>query len=202
MENVSQFTEHFPYIGLFLLLIFGGIGLPFPEDATLMLCGFLIAQEVIHPLRALVSVYTGLLVADTIVYHLGSKYGRQIVTHHRFHRFLSPDKLTKLEAQFKRRGVLFILFGRHLIGLRVQIFLVAGIMKMRLVKFLLADAVSALVTISIMVGIGYAGGNSLEALLKDMKRIEHWAIVIVLTGMTFFLLYKYVKSRREETDAS
>jgi len=202
MENVSQFTDHFPYIGLFLLLILGGIGLPFPEDATLMLCGFLIAQEVIHPLRALVIVYTGLLVADTFIYHLGRKYGRRIVTHRRFHRFLSPDKLTKLEAQFNRRGVYFILLGRHLIGLRAQIFLVAGIMKMRLVKFLLADAVSALVTISIMVGIGYAGGNSLEALRKDVKRIGHWAIVIVLAAVTIYLLYKYFKARREETENS
>ena len=202
MENVSQFTDHFPYIGLFLLLILGGIGLPFPEDATLMLCGFLIAQEVIHPLRALVIVYTGLLVADTIIYQLGRKYGRRIVTHRRFHRFLSPDKLTKLEAQFNRRGVYFILLGRHLIGLRAQIFLVAGIMKMRLVKFLLADAVSALVTISIMVGIGYAGGNSLEALRKDVKRIGHWAIVIVLAAVTIYLLYKYFKARREETENS
>jgi membrane protein DedA with SNARE-associated domain len=115
---------------------------------------------------------------------------------------LSPDKLTKLEAQFKLRGVLFILFGRHLIGLRIQIFLVAGIMKMRLAKFLLANAVSALITISIMVGIGHAGGNSLEAHRKDMKRIEHWAIVIVLTGVTFYLFYKYVKASREETDAN
>ncbi len=73
---------------------------------------------------------------------------------------------------------------------------------MRLVKFLLADAVSALVTISIMVGIGYAGGNSLEVLRKDMKRIEHWAIVIVLTEVTFYLLYKYIKTLREETGAS
>jgi membrane protein DedA with SNARE-associated domain len=199
MENVSQLTEHFPYIGLFLLLILGGVGLPFPEDATLMLCGFLIAQEVIHPISALATVYTGLLVADTIIYHFGKKYGRRIVTHHRFHRFLSPLQLTKLEAQFNRRGVLFILFGRHLIGLRAQIFLVAGIMKMRLVKFILADAVSALVTISIMVGIGYAGGNSLDALRKDMNRIKDWAIVILLSGVMIYLVYKYVKSRREET---
>jgi membrane protein DedA with SNARE-associated domain len=199
MESVSQFTEQFPYIGLFLLLVLGGIGLPFPEDATLMLCGFLIAQKVIHPLRALVSVYAGLLIADTIIYHLGKKYGRRIVTHHRFHRFLSPLQLTKIEAQFNRRGVFFILFGRHLIGLRAQIFLVAGIMKMRLVKFILADAVSALVTISIMVGIGYTGGNSLEALRKDMNRIKDWAIVILLAGVMIYLLYKYVKSRWEET---
>jgi membrane protein DedA with SNARE-associated domain len=202
MEYVLQFTEQFPYIGLFLLLILGGIGLPFPEDATLMLCGFLIAQEVIHPLRALVTVYTGLLIADTIIYQLGKKYGRRIVTHRWFHRFLSPVQLTKLEARFKRRGVLFILLGRHLIGLRAQIFLVAGIMKMRLMKFLLADAVSALVTISIMVGIGYAGGNSLEAIRKDLKRIEYWVIVIVLTAITIYLLYKYVKARRKETDTS
>ena len=174
------------------------IGLTFPEDAILMLCGFLIAQEVIHPLRALVT-HAGRR-HDSLSSR--QKYGRRIVTHHRFHRFLSPDKLTKLEAQFKRRGVLFILFGRHLIGLRVQIFLVAEIMKMRLVKFLLTDAVSALVTISIMVGIGYAGGNSWEALRKDMKRIEDWTIVIVLTGVTIYLLYKYAKARREETNTS
>jgi hypothetical protein len=47
LNNVSQLTEHFPYIGFFLLLILG-IGFPFPEDATIMLCGFLIAQEVIR----------------------------------------------------------------------------------------------------------------------------------------------------------
>lgn len=101
--------------------------------------------------------------------------------------------------------MLFILFVRHLIGLRVQIFFVAGLMKMRLVKFLLADAVSALVTISIMVGIGYAGGNSLEALRKDMKRIEHWVIVIILTGVTIYLLYKFardVSKRPTQANAS
>jgi membrane protein DedA with SNARE-associated domain len=202
VENVSQFTENFPYIGLFLLLILGGIGLPFPEDASLMLCGLLIAQDVIHPLRGIATVYAGLLVADTIVYHIGKKYGRRIVTHRRFHRFLSPGTLTKLEAQFNRRGVFFILFGRHLIGLRAQIFLVAGIMKMRLVKFLLADAVSALVTMSIMIGIGYAGGNSLEALRKDVKRAEHWAIVVILTALIIYLLNNYFKARQEETKNS
>lgn len=89
-----------------------------------------------------------------------------------------------------------------MIGLRVQIFLVAGIMKMRLLKFLLADAVSAIVTISIIVGIGYTGGHSLEVLRKDMKRIEHWTIVVVLAAITIYMLYTHVKARREDTDTS
>jgi len=45
-----------------------------------------------------------------------------------------------------------------------------------------------------MVGIAYAGGNSVVALRKDVKRIEHWAIVIVLTGVAIYLLYKYIKA--------
>jgi membrane protein DedA with SNARE-associated domain len=53
-----------------------------------------------------------------------------------------------------------------------------------------------------MVWIGYTGGDSLEAFRKDMNRIERWTIVIVLTGVTFYLFYKYIKARREETEVS
>ena len=35
-----------------------------------------------------------------------------------------------------------------------------------------------------------------------MKRIEDLTIVIVLTGVTIYLLYKYAKARREETNTS
>lgn len=197
MENISPLTQHFPYLGIFLLLILGGIGLPFPEDATLILCGFLIAQDVLQPLRALILVYAGLLIADTIIYALGKKYGRLIVTHHWFHRFLSPQRLEALETQFNRRGIFFILFGRHVVGLRGQIFLVAGVMRMRYLKFILADAISALGTIAIMVGIGYTGGNSLDRILKDMKSMTHWVIFIVLAAVTIYLMIKYFRSRRE-----
>jgi membrane protein DedA with SNARE-associated domain len=199
VENVSLLTQHFPYLGLFILLILGAIGLPFPEDATLILCGFLIAQDILQPLRALIVVYTGLLIADTIIYYLGKKYGRLIVTHRWFHRFLSPQKLEKLETMFNRRGIFIILFGRQVVGLRGQVFLVAGIMRMRYLKFILTDAVSALGTIMLMVGLGYAGGNSLARIQKDMESIAHWAVIIVLTAVTIYLMIRYFRSRREES---
>ena len=199
MESVSLLTQQFPSIGLFILLILGGIGLPFPEDATLILCGYLIAHNVIPLFRALIIVYAGLLIADTIMYHLGKKYGRSIVTHRWFHRFLSPHKLEALEKTFKRRGIFIILFGRQVIGLRGQIFLVAGIMRMRYLKFILTDAVAALVTISLMVGIGYVGGNNLERIQKNMKSIAHWVIFIALTAAAIYLIIKYFRSRRKRS---
>jgi hypothetical protein len=61
MFEATTLVEHFPHIGIFLLLVLGDMGLPFPEDATLILSGFLIVQKVTKPLTTLLVVYSGLL---------------------------------------------------------------------------------------------------------------------------------------------
>ena len=157
MLEIGIWIGHFPYFGLFALLILGGIGLPFPEDATLILSGFLVANEIIKPLPTFLIVYAGLLASDFFLYLVGKKYGRMMVEHKRFRRIISPDRLSKLEEKFKKGDVWVILIGRHFLGLRAQIFLVAGVMRMPGIKFLMADATTALLTIALMGGIGYAG---------------------------------------------
>ncbi len=89
-----------------------------------------------------------------------------IVTHKRFQKIISSEKLLSIETKFNKRGTLVILIGRHLAGLRAQIFLVAGIMSMNPVKFIIVDAISVIFTITIMVGLGYLGGNSLQIVKK------------------------------------
>ncbi len=91
MEYLPDIT-HLHYLGLFILLIAGGVGLPFPEDATLILCGVLISAGDIKVLPAILTVYAGLLCGDTILYHIGKKFGRKVVTHKWFHRVLTAGK--------------------------------------------------------------------------------------------------------------
>ncbi|GER94032.1 DedA family protein [hot springs metagenome] len=190
--------EHYPYIGLFLLLILGGIGFPFPEDTTLILCGFLISTKVVKPLPALFAVYSGLLIADFFLYFVGKKYGRMIVKHKRFHKIISPERLSMLEENFNKKGILVILIGRHLVGLRAQIFLAAGVMRMLALKFIMADAVSSIFTIALMVGAGYVGGNSLQVIKKDITRIEHLGILVVVLALAIYLSFRYFKFRRNK----
>ena len=187
--------ENFPYLGMFVLLILGGVGLPFPEDATLIMCGLLISTQVVRPIPALLTVYAGLLIADLTLHFIGRKYGRQIVTHRRFRKIISPERLSYLEEKFNQRGVLFILMGRHFFGLRAQIFLVSGVMRMPSLKFLLADAFSSIFTIALMAGAGYLGGNSLGVLKRDLSRIEHIGILLLVTALIVYLLFRYFKSR-------
>ena len=199
MPDLSGLIEHFPYLGLFMLLILGGIGLPFPEDTTLILGGFLISTHVIKPVPALLVIYTGLLIADLFLYFVGKKYGRMIVNHKRFRKIISPERLSSLESRFNRSGVFVILVGRHLVGLRAQIFLAAGVMRMSVVKFLMADAVSAIFTIAIMAGAGYLGGNSLEIIKRDITRYEHIGILALIISLIIYLIFRYLKSMSNKT---
>ena len=177
-------------------MILGGVGLPFPEDATLILTGFLVAQNVIKPVQTFLAVYSGLLISDFLLYWVGKKYGRMLVLHKRFQKIISPEQLSRLEEKFKRRGVWVVLIGRHFLGLRAQIFLVAGVMRMSAIKFLLADGATSLFTIALMAGIGYAGGNSVEILKKNVKRIEHIAVLIFAVLFTAWIVYKYFKTKK------
>ncbi len=197
MLQISSIVEQFPYLGLFVLLVLGGLGLPFPEDTTLILCGFLIFNEVVKPLQALLVVYAGVLLTDLLLYFVGKKYGRLIVTHKRFHRIISQERLSRLEKKFNRRGILVILLGRHLVGLRAQVLLAAGVMRMPSLKFLAADALSASFTIALMVGAGYMGGNSLEIIKKDITRVGHVLIFLAVAFLALFFLARYIRSGRD-----
>jgi membrane protein DedA with SNARE-associated domain len=194
MLELTSFINQFPYLGIFLLLILGGIGLPIPEDATLLLSGFLMAQDTIKPLPAFIVIYSGLLITDFSLYLFGKKYGRRIVEHKRFHKIISPNRLSKLEEHFKKWGTLVVFFGRHILGLRAQIFLVSGVMRISAIKFLVADAISVLFTIGLWGGVGYLGGNSIQVLKKDITRIEHIAIIVLLLLVASGIIFWYLKT--------
>jgi len=198
MSGISGIVEQFPYLGIFMLLILGGIGLPFPEDATLILSGALIANNVVRALPAFFVVYSGLLLTDFFLYAVGKKYGSKIVTHKRFHKIISPERLLKLEDAFAKWGVLLILVGRHVIVLRSQLMLVSGVMRMSPLKFLMADSVSSLFTIAFWGGVGYIGGNSFQIVIKDIKRLEHTVIVLVIIFVMFYMFFKYYKMTKDK----
>jgi len=196
MFDTSPWIEHFPYLGLLGLLILGTLGFPFPEDFILLLSGFLAAQNYIRPLQAFCVVYSGLLMTDFLLYSVGRKYGRKLVEHKRFQKILTENRLARLEKKFRKWGALVVFFGRHLLGLRAQIFLVAGLMGMSRKKFIMADGTSALFTITLWGGLGYIGGNQVQAIKEEIINIRQIGMVILLVVAGSILLFRYIKKKR------
>ncbi len=199
MPDLSPIVEQFPYLGLFLLMILGSLGFPFPEDATLMLGGVLVSQGVVGLIPGFLVTYSSLLAGDFMLYALGKKYGRQVVEHPRFQKIVSAERLDKLETKFRTNGVWVVMVGRHFLGLRAQIFLVAGVLRIPAFKFVLCDAVSALLTLGFWGWVGYQGGKSFLTLREDISRVEHavllGVIVLIVLAAGIFYLKSYRKLR-------
>lgn len=198
MDQTTSLIQPSPYMGIFLLLILGTLGLPFPEDTTLMLSGFLMAHHIIQSLPVLMIIYPTLLMTDFLLYWIGKRYGRRVVEHKIFHRIISLNRLLRLEGKFRKWGIWVVFFGRHLLGVRAQIFLAAGVMRMPVPKFLLADALSALITMSIMIGLGYFGGSQIQILREDLARMSHmimFSVVLIFLGWSLSRYFRRKKIR-------
>lgn len=199
MQETIPFIAHFPYLGLFILFILGALGLPFPEDGILLLTGLLIANDIVKLVPAFFVIYPGLLITDLLLYSVGRKYGRKLIEHKKFQRMISPGRLIKLEERFTRWGALVVFFGRQLLVLRAQIFLVAGVMKMSWRKFLIVDAASALLTITLWGGLGYVGGNSIQTIRKNITNLERMVLVMLAILIGSILLLRHFKMGRNRS---
>jgi len=63
-------------------------------------------------------------------------------------------------------------------------------------KFLLADALSALITMAMMIGIGYFGGSQIQMIRKDMATINRmivFSLVLIFLGWS---LSRYFRRKK------
>ena len=71
---------------------------------------------------------------------------------------------------------------------------------MSVTKFILADGTSAALSVVLMVGVGYWGGNRLQVWRRDVIRIEYVATLVfsVLWGGGW-MLFRYLGSQRKSS---
>ena len=198
MFEPLSFVEHFSYLGLFVLLILGTLGFPFPEDSILILNGFLVARYVVDPLVASFVVYAGLLMTDYSLFWVGRTYGRSVIEITRFRKIMTPERLSRLEVEFQRWGGFVVFFGRLLLGLRAQVFLAAGILRMSRIKFLIFDGLSASIMFVFWGAVGFYGDHGIQAVQTKIRRIEHVVIIILVLLIVAAITYVYLKSKRKE----
>lgn len=198
---IAQLLHRFTYVGLFGLLIAAGLGVPIPEDATLLTGGYLARQGITSLWPTLVIGYVGVVVGDFLIFRLGRKLGDSIYTHRRFGKLFTPKRRVWIEEHFRKRGALTVVIGRHTSGLRAPTFLVAGTSGMPSWKFVLADGLSSLLTVPAVTLLGYFFADNLEKAKSHIHRIELWVLGgALLIGLAIFA-YHQMKRRRDHRRA-
>lgn len=193
---VRQLLMHFTYVGLLALLIAAGLGVPFPEDVTLLTGGALAHQGIIRLWPTLILGYVGVVVGDLSIFRLGRKLGPKVYTHKRLGKLLTPTRRRWIERHFKKHGILTVVIGRHTPGLRTPTFLIAGSSGMRTLPFLISDALSALLTTPLVVLLGYKLAENLTHARHELHRFELWgALALVVIALVAMVLWRVLRRR-------
>lgn len=193
LEYLSGNTTIIIYVFIFILLMLCGVGLPLPEDIPLVAVGYLAYAGEINLIIGLIVSLVGILIGDSIIYYLGSKYGYEIARHRVLRRVFTRKRLRRSQRFFQKHGSKAVFFGRFIAGVRAATFFISGMMKLRYSIFITLDSLAALLSVPLFVLIGFYFGENLDHLGKILQTVKHSVTIGASLFMLLFLLY-YLRS--------
>ena len=183
---ISAYIEHFTYLGLFVVLMLCGLGMPIPEDVALLAGGYMVHRGVTRYPITLVVALVGVVAGDNSLYFLGRRFGTGVVRYFGIGRPGRQVQIQRIQKFMERHGHRAIFYARFLAGLRALIYLSAGSFGVRPAVFFIYDLLGALISVPIVVTLGYIFGKQLEMLVKYLGGFERLIVfVLILSALLY-----------------
>ena len=187
------------YLLVFGILLACGVGVPLPEDVSLILGGYLAHGGKADLFTMMVVGYLGIIIGDSMIFMFGRRVGSRVGSKPGgfFSRIITPEKRARVELLFGKHGEKIIMLARFMPGVRTVTYFTAGSVKMRYGRFVLFDSIAALASAPVFVWLGYKFGGELDQLIDAVRRGQTAVLgVIVVLLITGFVVYR-VRSKRE-----
>jgi membrane protein DedA with SNARE-associated domain len=147
-----------------------------PAEAAVTAAAVLAGQGHLGIWAVMLAAGLGAFLGDNIAYWIGRGAGRPLITRVMRGR---TDRLDAAEAQFRRRGGIFVIVGRFIPGGRTAVSVGAGALHFPWPRFLAYDAVAAVVWAIQAALPGYLGGM----IVAD----QPWLAMLVGFGLSIML---------------
>jgi membrane protein DedA with SNARE-associated domain len=188
--------DHISYVGIIILLILTGSGLPLPEEVPIVAAGIASSLGKLNPWLAFVACLVGALAGDSVIYAIGYHFGHTLVIRHPwFARLLHAEREAKIEQVIRKHELKVFFLSRFMVGIRAPVYLTAGILRIPFRRFILIDSLCATSVVGLFFGISYAYGDRLTVLIR---RSEIGFTIAVVVGVAAVLGYFFWKRRRQQ----
>ncbi len=173
-DTLGTIFLEFSYLAPFVVLLLCGIGLPLPEEVTLIGAGILYHHGDVEFFPIVAVCTAAILLGDSLPFWLGRRYGMRALRIPWVARVLHPERFARLQKRFAEHGNWATFMCRFFAGVRIPGYFVAGTMGMRYSRFLALDLIGALVSVPTSIYLGKLFGDSMETLkgkVHDMHLI-------------------------------
>jgi membrane protein DedA with SNARE-associated domain len=208
---LAQFAYHpqYVYLGIVAMMLASSFGLPIPEEVTLLSAGFLafmgsrpdlfpppyVGAPVVNMHEAAWISFFAVLGSDFLIYCVGRKYGRKLLTETRLKKVISAERLAKVESWTQKYGYFAVFIFRFTPGVRFPGHLACGILKFPVIKFLSVDCFAALISVPTQIYLLAIYGEHIMIYLKQFKIV----IFAVIAAILVYLIYRRWLEHRSAT---
>lgn len=162
---LQQFLEQYGYLALL-------IGTFFEGETVLVLAGFLAHRGYLQLDYVIATAFIGSYAGDQLWYFLGRRHGRAMLAR-RPHWQATGDRALRL---LHKHPDLWVLGFRFVYGLRSVMPIAIGLSGYPPLRFMLLNAVSALIWAAALAQAAFHLGTVLQTLLDDLARYELWIL--------------------------
>lgn len=176
------------YAAILGILFACGLGVPIPEDITLIAAGIISASGSISLPGAFIAGYVGVMLGDCMLFFAGRKYGHRVFRIWPFNKMMTPERILLAEKKIQRNARMICFVARFMPGLRAPIYLTCGVLRVSPLTFLGQDGLAALLSVPIWVYLGYWFGQNLDQALSIAKDIQIFIISAVAALIVGYLV--------------
>jgi len=196
MPIALVFFIHYAYLILFLWVLAEQFGIPVPSIPVLLMAGTVSATHRIHHSYALLAVLAACMIADSVWYALGRRYGGSVLRLLCRFSFEASTCVSKTEGYFTRRGAVTLVFSKFLPGLSTVAAPIAGQTGMKYGRFFLWDLAGSILWAETFLLAGRFFGDIAQRSASFFQVLSRFAFVIFILMVFGFFLYRLLKQRK------
>lgn len=188
--NVQAWIATWGYLGIFLFVFIGNLGIPVPEETVMIVAGFVAGREILDIRAVYAVVFLSAVTGDCCGFLIGRTGGQRLLARLATRFEFARRRYDRLQIFFQTHGAKAVFMARFIAGVRFMAGPMAGAAGMPFAQFLGWNVMGAMVWCSIVVTVGYLVGDE----LYDVIRMSHLAsrgteLAVALVVIALFVVW-------------
>lgn len=186
--NIAEWVQSYGYAAV-------AVGTFLEGESVLLVAGAAAARGHLSLPGVIGMAAVASFLGDQLYFWVGRRYGAALLA-----RFPSlQPRAARVNGLLERHPLLVILSIRFLYGLRVAGPMAIGMSRVSWSRFVLLNALAAVLWATLIAGMGYGAGHALASVLKAVDADELWGLSLLLVlGLVWWLLRRRALKKNSE----
>lgn len=197
MNSVLLLIFKYRYLGLFVSLMFGIIGLPIPDETILTFSGYLIHKGDLSFIPTILVTYLGSIIGITLSYIFGRTAGLYAIRKYGKYFHITEARLEKAHQWFEKIGRWSLSIGYFIPGVRHITAIIAGSSSLKYYEFAIFAYSGGLVWTLTFLLTGYYVGVGWEKYLHVVHThvLLLIAVILIILSIAYLIRFLYIKRK-------